>query len=277
MIPLRIVYIDVLFFYNFLSDLILLKIVSVLARRRGGTVRLLLSAALGGVYACFHFFAEFRPLLSGTLNLFALLLLALCAFRFYSLRDLLKLSALTLAAGFGMGGGIMALYFLFGDGSRFRLQNGIFYLDFSLFQLLISAVLIYLLLHFAYGLFLKIQAGERTLEAAVFFEGRSLQTLALLDTGCRLRDPITGKRVAVIAGETLQTLITPQEIRERYPERYRLIQVRTVGGSGQLEAFRPDAVMLRDGERTFECDVLVAFGEKIEADYQMVLCCEEVF
>lgn len=274
---MRIVYIDVLFFYNFLSDLILLKIVSILARRRGGALRLLLSATFGGVYACFHFFAEFPPLLSGILNLFALLLLALGAFRFYSLQDLLKLSALTLVTGFGMGGGIMALYFLFGDGDRFRLQNGIFYLDFSLFQLLCSAVLIYLLLHFAYSLFLKIQAGERTLEANIFFEGRSLQTLALLDTGCRLRDPITGKRVAVIAGETLQTLVTPQEIKEHYPERYRLIQVHTVGGDSQLEAFRPDSVMLRDGERTFACDVLVAFGERMEADYQMVLCCEEVF
>lgn len=274
---MRVIYIDILFLYNFLADLILLKIVSLISRRGIRWLRLLLSAALGGMYACFHFFSPLPPIAAGVANIAALIGLCCVAFHFYSLRDGLKLSALTLATGFGMGGGVMALYFLFGDGNRFKLQNGIFYLDFSLLQLLLFAVAAYAVISFSYTLFLKIRAGERTVEATILMEGKSITTLALLDTGCRLRDPITGKRVAVISSDVLENLLGIEEIKEQYPERYRVLSASTVGGDSQLEAFRPDKVILKDGGRTFECDMLVAVSQSIKADYKMVLCCEAVY
>src|SRR5690606_14903655 len=90
-------------------------------------------------------------------------------------------------------------------------------------------------------------------------------TIALLDTGNRLIDPLSGAAVVVVELEVLAAIL-PEPIREavrqmgdgdlhqvsrllyssRWSSRFRVIPFRSLGrGTGRLVGFRPDAAALR--------------------------------
>lgn len=205
------VYADEAFLLNGAVDYLLLVCAAKLGGGRILRLRLALAAAFGGVYAAAALFpalAFVRQLPVKLASLAAMLLIA-----FGAGRGTLRTGALFFAAVCAFGGAAVAAAQLFGTGVLV-LPGGTFYAVSGLGLLLLAGIL-YALCYTVFACTVQHGGEIRTLQLRL--GGRSVQVRALHDTGCTLRDPMTGERVLVAEAGVLQALlpeagVTPQAL-----------------------------------------------------------------
>lgn len=115
--------------------------------------------------------------------------------------------------------------------------------------------------------------GRRLLPLTVTYQGRTVRTLALADTGNVLRDPITGETVTVLSPELGAALGIPERaLRDpagALEPGLRLIPARTAGGTGLLAAVRCERVAI--GARNGSCIVAFARENFGNGEYQALI------
>jgi len=80
----------------------------------------------------------------------------------------------------------------------------------------------------------------------IALKGKSVNLRALIDTGNRLREPISGLPVIIAESEALKPLFSDLSF-DRLP--CRQVAFGALGGRGTIRAFRPDCVLIRRGDR----------------------------
>ena len=249
---MRVVYVDVLFALNFLMDYLLL----VLTARLGGVYRprwrLALAAAAGGLAAVALYFPPL-PLPLGLLCRGAVCAgLTALAFGRQPGR-FLRLCGLLCGVTFALAGGVSALAFL---GRGLQVHNGVVYFELPLRLLLCCAGAVWLLLGVSGGTALRLD--KRTARLSVTLGERTVVLRALRDSGNLLRDPLTGKQVALVGAGAAAGLLPPEhrallraldggnapavcaELTGRGAGLFRLMPYQTAAGSALLLLIRPD-------------------------------------
>ena len=249
-----IIYIDRLFFLNFILDYLLLLCsarVCGVKLRRG---RYLLGALFGAGFAAASIFPDLSFLSLSPVKLAAGVLMALVAYG--SEEKLLRCCLVFFAVSALFGGAVWAV----------SLQNGgslhnPLYIPVSMPVLVLSFGVIYALLSLVFRRSIK-NADISVSEVHLEFMGNTAELRALHDSGNTLFDPITGSSVLIGSADTLSPLFP--EFAEKFrsadctevlavPEfegRLRLIPYSAVGtGSGMLAAFRPDRICVDGRER----------------------------
>lgn len=248
------VYLDLAILLNFLVDFLLLLGTNRLTGFPAGAKRAALAAALGAVYSGACLLPGFRFLGSTLWRLVSLGLMASIAFGWNQsawkrsgIFLLLSMALGGIALGFGQGG--------FG-------------------MLILGAAGVWLLCRIGFGG----TVGQEYVPIQVTCGGRSLNLIALRDTGNTLRDPITGERVLILSPDAAQTLwgLTDENLRRpmetilTHPG-FRLIPYRAVGQPGSmLLGIRADVVIGGKRQRS-----VVAFApERIGRGecYQALVC-----
>ena len=234
---------DTLFLLNMMIDYLLLLSSARLTGERLRRCRYVLAGSLGGVYAVLIFVPGFRflnhPLCRGSCGLLMVLI------AYGSSRRLLRQSVVFLLLTFAFGGGVLAISLLGGDG--LSLGNGVYYSPLDLKMVLLSGGICYLVITAVMG---KAAAHTGTsgelIPVRMKLGDRSVELMALLDTGNTLTDPILGCPVIVAEGEYLAGLFSvpislggmldpvsalPELQRGQEKGRFRLIPYRAVGVS----------------------------------------------
>lgn len=173
-------------------------------------------------------------------------------------RDFLKAFAILYTAAFLMGGMLQIL--------RPWLRTG------SLF--FTAAVPIYYLLCIIWQYMSRLRSQNRQIcEVILHMGAEQYRVYALVDTGNRLTDPVSGEPVSVIDPACAQQM--PEKNEEDRGIRY--IPYRTVGGDGVMQVFRAEQmkIVLR-GERreyTIRHPIIGICERRISGkeDYQMIL------
>ena len=244
------VYLDELFTLNTALNYLLL---AGSARLGGGALRrwrLLLAAALGGVYAAAALVPGLGFLRAGGMKAVMAAVMLLTAFG-VSVRTV-RLGALFLALAFCLGGAAFLCAQALGGGVLL-LPSGAYY-PLSRTGLLALAGCGYLVAYIVFSRLAEHGGGEIA-RLTLTANGHSTELRALRDTGNTLRDPITNERVLVTDLHTAQALLPEAtlsaeqltrpgalitELSALYPQlRFRLIPFRAVGTqSGLLLAVR---------------------------------------
>lgn len=199
-------------------------------------VRLLLAALAGGVCSLAALIPAARCI--GAMP-FRLLPALLCARILTGGRAFLPLFLRMLALTFTLGGAI----FLTGGSTLPRVG-----------QLAIGGVLC--LITFFLPASAKPETGEALLRLET--EKGSLQLRAFVDTGNRLREPLSGLPVLIVEEELLAPLLDVKEA-NGLPRGYRLVRYAALGGGGQMRCFRPTGLyVLRRGAWQETADAYVA-------------------
>lgn len=101
-------------------------------------------------------------------------------------------------------------------------------------------------------------------------DGRQVEFTALVDTGNRLRDPITGRSVLVVQQQVLRDCLPPavlEALSQGHPEqvdsaqwqrRCGVLPIRTAGGTGLLGTFRPEGLWVLEKGKPEQVGALVA-------------------
>lgn len=234
----RALYLDSYLLLNFLMDGAALLITARILTARLKWYRLLFASALGAAFSLFPLFLPRWGLIPAALGFLPMDLVAFgkAPPRRFFLSCLFQcLSSLVL------GGAVEALYYYAGKaGEAHRVTPGVF-----LFCLCLGLG--------AFSLWGR--STRRRLESCVVSitvrrgENRA-DTYALVDSGCLLREPVSGDPVILMKAEAARALFTPGELAalERGDARAGLgllaVPLRTASGSGVLFGFRPTLVGL---------------------------------
>lgn len=259
------VYVDLYFLVNASMDLLCLATTAAILHRPMRRWRLLVGAALGGVWSLTVLLGGLDGALGVLLDLLAAILLCAVAFseRGGSAKRLLQ-SAGAFALLSALMGGLMTVLYRFLNRLElpFEALQGD---DLSAWMLaLLAAVAGIVTLHG--GRLLRRSVAVRDVLLEITVEGRSTRLHALVDTGDLLTDPLSGRSVVLVDPAALtsvlppglaEALAHPDRAAPQYARRLRLIPTHTATGDAMLVAFAPDRlVVITKKERSTVNDLI---------------------
>lgn len=264
------VYVDLYFLINTCMNLLTLMIAATLLHRKVKRFRAWLAAATGGAWAVVALFwgiDGFWGLLCDGAAIF-LMSYAVFASKKTPLAGLLKCTAVAVLTSMILGGVMTALYALF---NRIDLPLGDT-------QTESSSVLIFALIAALAGVatvqggrFLGLSKKTEYVTVTADLFGKTVTLRALVDTGNRLREPISGRSVIVAdkarilealpasLSQALQSPFAEKWLSDaKYATHIRLVPTNTATGKQILPAILPERLTLTEGRETYPADYLIA-------------------
>ncbi len=251
---IQILYADTLFLSNFVMNLLALSLTGAVMHVKYKKSRLLLSSALGGIYAVLAVILSFPGALHITVGVLLSLLLVLISFGGAGGKGFfVRAFALFYFSSVLLGGGIEALFSLLEGSFGMRTDAILRPAD----AVLVIGFLAYFLLR---GITRLLGGGSlpHSVSVHIAYGDRSVTVPLLTDSGCQLTDPISGKSAILVSAAALRTVL-PREVLSAAEEkrvgmprshslagRCRLLPMASVGGERLLLAFRPDDVTLTE-------------------------------
>lgn len=240
---MNIIYLDTLFFINFICDYLLLLCSAKICGSEIRRLLMIIAACLGGFYACLCTLpaAEWltHPLIKCVCSIF------LCIIAFWNAPHLLTCTCMFLLLSFAAGGLFSAASITFGS---------ILYLPIDFKTVMASFLLLYGILTL---IFKKLPSIQKRTYKQIHVRHREYiaEFIALQDSGNELCDPITNLPVMICSPCALaplfpyQNLTTPdaQELYLKlsscnHTSSLKLIPYRTITQSGLLVGFHPDYI-----------------------------------
>ncbi len=277
------VYADLLFLVNFSMDFLCLFLSVKLLHLPRVRWRMLLAAALGGVYSVLALFLSVGAWLSLALDLGVCLgMCAVCAAgKGVRVGRLLLLCGTYFGISALMGGGMTALYHLLG---RADLPLGEVQGDgISAWMFLVLATAAALVAAFGGRLFAK-QTAVHTCTVRVRLDDATWEMIGLCDSGNLLCDPISGTPVIVADRQTWLSAL-PDTLRRAVEsegrqspdfaqgKRVRIVPMHSAHGSSMAVALLPDEILLagQDGKTRAVHALIAPSGEPLQGEYRAVV------
>lgn len=251
------VYLDVLLCFNLYMNYLLISLTARIAHRKIRFVRAFLGAVLGSLSALAFFLPEQPAFLSGIYKILSAVLICLATF---GRERLLWNCACFLGMSFLTAGILFAVSLT--NTLHTMQNNACYYLDISLLQLIVLTI-------FAYGILSVFQYfHDRTHRTAgtfrvmIRYRTHIAEFEGYPDTGNSLVDFYTGKSVMICDRD----LLYQNQIR---PVHSHPIPYMTISGSGMLEVFQPDEIIIRE-EQGISRSVDALVGMSPQADQKAI-------
>lgn len=276
-----VVYVDVLFFLNLFTNLLLLGSTALLTKNRLRPLPLLTAGGVGALYSLTFLLHPMEAALLMPVRLLLAALMLVIAFPYRGILAYFKGLAVFLFVNLLFTGAVLLLR---SQNGHIYLSNGIVYYDVSLFSLALCTTAAYLLI----ALVCRIRRAKPDVPAfsqvKLTVNGRTLLLQGFWDTGNGLTDCFSGLPVVVCAWDVLFPCLTPAQRayaeliakgREQPTEAagMRPVVFHTAGGTGLLPAFRPDFFTLQREGEFVPCPVLAALspGPLVGGEAQVLL------
>lgn len=272
---------------NFLFELLLLWSVREVTRISAARTRLWLGAAIGTIHYLLFLMSSYRLIPHyGLLRSFPVILVVsviMLLVTFYPKtkgKKLLVVLAYFYGIGFFSGGAGMAAAYIFGTPQNPQYLAG----------MLVSIAVMLIIAELGWGVIQrKIYETVYHLPVKIALAGKSIEIIALVDTGNKLHDPLTKQPVIVVECEALLSMFEPAvaEIFDQLEtgnmdavndisssslaSRIRVIPFNTLGTSnGMLVGFRPDYVeLVHDGQAiTITNTIIAIYKNTLDPDGQ---------
>lgn len=245
------VYIDSLFMTNFFMDSVIFFICGIISAHRVSALRTLGVSALSALYGSLMFFPGLNFMYGIILKIIVSSLLVLLAFGKSRYIKSLVSFWLTCAAA----GGIILALSLFSDFGRVMhtmMSNGVVYLSISPITSSAGSILLYILMELYRRMSIKNFSTSRIrLTLKVLYIGREYTLTGLIDTGCELTEPLSGKPVIVADSTVFKDIPVPLSE----------IAVKTAAGTAKLKLILPDSIVCMSDEYIIDRKTPVVLSE----------------
>ena len=259
------VYIDVLFFENFILDFFILYITAFIMGYRMKILRAAAASFIGAFYMCSIYLSEFIFIENVMLKAIVMTAMIFITFKVRSFVALIKYIMTFLFVNICLGG---CIYFFASAFSGFSIKNGVYYVETPLFAILCGIMMLFISGRFFIVLFKKnISDKKMKKELILIYKNKKMKLNTLLDTGNSLIDPISHNSVLVVSKIKLKELVDENNISSI--KNFRLIPCRTVTDRYELlYGFKPDKFFYKDKE----INAIVAISKsEFEGDYDAVI------
>ncbi len=196
------IYLDVVFFLNFFFDFLLLLTVNNTLRRNSSLKRLFLGALIGSL-TIFLLFISMTSLVLFLIKILISILMCVASFGLKDRRYTIQNLSYFYMTSTVLGGFLYFLQLSFSEN-----QNG---LIFTYDQVSISYVFLVIISPIMLYIYIKqrreVSHYERFYEVKIFFlDGKCLSLNSYLDTGNKLVDPITKKKIVLVSSGKIQDM-----------------------------------------------------------------------
>lgn len=257
---MTVVYVDILFLVNFALDYMSLYLSARWKHIKVRKGRLILSAVFLSTYSLWALLYCASYLLLFVSLILAVLVGIQIALKPRGIKNVVICTIIYLFISGAFAGIISFLY-------RFLLQYSENIKEYSSAE---SKVLVFTALTMISGILIYFgnrlvasNAGETEVHAKVYIDAYSLDTHLLVDSGNRLIDPLSGKRVVVITPNAAERLFGDGWSSQMFlPTRQRCICVETIAGKSILPAFIIDKIVICDED--YDCIIAVQANKNIE-------------
>lgn len=255
-----VLYIDVLFFENFILDLFVLWVTAFILNRKFKIFRSISASAIGAFYVCtlYIYQADFLDILIVKLSVIAVMLFI--SFKIYSAREFFKLFIVFITVNFIFAGGI---YFA---------QNMI--LNKSHEKISIVSIFMGVILLISFGkeiftMFLKgILKKDLSSDMILYYNGKIIHLKTYTDTGNLLVDPISKCPVIIACKSKIKKIADCDNVLKL--KNLRLVPCRTVSEKYEiLYGFKPDKIIYNDKE--INAVVAISKEEILSEDYEAII------
>lgn len=262
-----VIYGEYLFIENFITGLIILYFTKKISGLDCRTWILVVGAILCGAYSFIIFLQLEGPIALAVKLAFAILVTTL-VFR----RETLRTALIFLAVSFLLGGATMALLLTFDlpgitAGGAFYME-GLTYAGVTV-CIACGGGIIWWFAELIRG---KRLESRRVLGVAVVFGGQYWQVRALIDSGNFLREPISGRPVAIMEEDFAREIIKVIPDRQ---SRFHLVPYRAIGtDNGLMEGYRADYIIV--GDKKIRSPIVAIYKGKFDGEYNMLLHMEMI-
>ncbi len=259
------VYIDSLFFFNFLFDLMLLCLLKRVLKCTATHLSLMAGAAFGAGAVCAIIILPYGGLLAklAVMYFFVSAGMLRIAFKKIGMRGLVRALLLLYLFSFLFGGLVQmaAMHFPLFFGRRMRVLEAAG----------LACILFVPLRHACKKWRMRRLLAEEFVRVTLCLDGGEVAVTALVDTGNGLIEPISGKPVSIIQKDCMKAVGWEKE-----DTAYCAIPYHTIDRPhGMMEGMRISRMRIQTqaGEITVEAPILALSGEKIAGmgGYQMIL------
>ncbi len=236
-----VVYADILIVLNLIVNYFLLLSVARFISSRVKTLRLLLSAAVGGVTSLYIFLPVLPPAAELLIKAATCFLMVLIGFGFNNLKAFLKGGALFFGITCGYAGIMMAVWHIFKPNGMV-IKNSVVYFDISPLVLVVSTVCAYFAFVFLAAIFKRSAKTAKHCKVTFFADKRKAEVFAIVDTGNSIKDVFGKSEVIITDRSVAYELFEELELEKNkdLKSRYRLVPCSTVSGGDILQGFRCD-------------------------------------
>lgn len=286
-IPLKVIYIDVLIFVNFIVNYFILLATQRICRQRAGTLRIFLADTLASACSLAVFLPETGAISGVLLRLAVSSAVVLTAFGFRSCKRFFSLLGGFFAVSFAYAGICFGIWAVFKPKGMI-IKNDIVYFDVSPLLLICTSAVCYVLLMLLKKHFSKDEGTSPEYTVEITINGQTSSLKGFLDTGNMLYDCFSECPVIIAKKKYIHNSAIPNfsfaggekglkqlDGSVNLPENlkgFRLIPYCVVGSKGVLPAFKPDGVVISDGKTEYKPDCcLVALSDEQTGEWEALL------
>lgn len=248
----QVIYIDVLIFLNTAITFLLLLAVSKLTKLTPSAGRYVIGSLLGGASSLIIFAPEMGFILSLLTKLLFSVVIVSLTYNSRSIKSIGKQVGYFFAVSFIFAGMMLWVSSLPGI-SIVSYNNGVAYIDVSMFSLIASAVICYVVTSVLNIVTRHRYEGGILYNIRITKDGKTVSSSAILDTGNALTDPFSGESLIISSRRTVEKVL-PTDIKHYFDgdtdncKAVRLIPCSTVTAESLLPVFRADEVIVSADE-----------------------------
>lgn len=256
------IYLDVVLIENLCMNYIILFATGYLLKRKMNHIRLILSALLGGIYAILAYMEILEIYSNIVFKIILSIVMVYLAYNAKSIKQMAKELVFFYLTSFVFGGCAFALlYFI--KPQEILIRNGTYVGTYPLKVAILGGIVGFTITVLAFH-FVKKRLSKKDMycKIKIYFGKENITTIAFIDTGNMLRDPITSMPVIVVEKEILKNILpdiilnnlnkiiggdVPKEVYKdenlEYITKFRVIPFSSIGkANGMLLGFKANKV-----------------------------------
>ena len=276
------IYIDIVLIENIVMNYIILLATGIVLKEKIKALRLFLASLLGAIYSVLSYFLTLQLYNSLILKIILSIIIVYISFNPQNIKRMWKDILLFYLTSFVFGGVAFALIYIVKP-QEILMRNGLFLGVYPLKTVLLGAVVAFIIILAAFAIVKsKITKKDMFCEIEIEINKTIVKTIAMIDTGNMLKEPISNTPVIVVEHTLLYESMpkeildhldellggdfnnVPEEIREEYISKLKLIPFSSLGKqNGMLIGIKAQSVKIKnqDKEETKE-DIIIGIYNK---------------
>lgn len=262
------IYIDIVLIENLIMNFIILLATGLILKEKIKKVRLLLSSLLGAIYSVISYMSILEIYTSMILKIILSIVMIYIAFNPQNMKKMWKDILLFYLTSFVFGGAAFALIYVVKP-QKILMRNGLFLGTYPLKTIILGAIVAFIIIMLAFTVVKsKMTKKDMLCKIKIKLNGKSIETIAMIDTGNLLKEPITNTPVVVVEHTLLYECIPkeilshldellggdfsqiPEEIKEKYVAKLKFIPFSSLGKqNGMLIGIRAEEIEIENEEK----------------------------
>ncbi len=269
------IYLDVVLIENLCMNYIILFATGYILKIEIKHIRLIISALLGGIYSVAAYLQILEIYSNILLKIILSIVMVYIAYNSKNIKQIIKQLLFFYLITFVFGGCAFALlYFI--KPEQILMRNGVYIGTYPLKIVILGGIVGFTLTVIAFK-YAKMKINKKNMfcELEIYFENKKINTIALIDTGNMLKDPITSIPVIVVEKSILKNVLpdiiidnlnkiiggdVPKEVYEdknlNYITKFRVIPFSSIGKeNGLLLGFKSNKIKIsteEEGQKVIE-------------------------